>query len=183
MAYNPLQEDENHDGTGDHCDGMLHFMTYHPPDGYLDIPYSCKMTAIGGVPPYYWTMIGGDMPYGCQFNGDSVGTVTGTPSYKSTYYFTIVVRDNGSPVMSDTQSVSITITDLPATCGDANQDYITNVSDAVYLVNYIFSGGPAPNPLSSGNVNCDQVVNISDAVYLIQYIFAGGSSPCAACLK
>jgi hypothetical protein len=66
-------------------------------------------------------------------------------------------------------------------CGDANNDAAVNISDAVYLIAYIFSGGPAPNPLLSGNANCDSAVNISDAVYLIAYIFSGGPAPCAVC--
>ncbi len=66
-------------------------------------------------------------------------------------------------------------------CGDCNEDEIVNISDAVYLISYIFSGGPAPNPLEAGDSNCDALVNISDAVYLIGYIFSGGSVPCAAC--
>ena len=69
----------------------------------------------------------------------------------------------------------------PATCGDANSDGGVNISDAVYLIAYIFSGGPAPSPLGYGNVNCDSGINISDAVYLIGYIFSGGSAPCAGC--
>lgn len=66
-------------------------------------------------------------------------------------------------------------------CGDANNDGSINISDAVYLIAYIFASGPAPNPLLAGDANCDSAVNISDAVYLIAYIFAGGSAPCAAC--
>jgi uncharacterized protein (TIGR02145 family) len=31
-------------------------------------------------------------------------------------------------------------------CGDANSDGSLNVSDAVYIVNYVFIGGPAPDP-------------------------------------
>ena len=69
----------------------------------------------------------------------------------------------------------------PATCGDANSDGSVNVSDAVYLIAYIFNGGPAPSPLGYGNVNCDSGINISDAVYLIAYIFSGGPAPCAGC--
>jgi M6 family metalloprotease-like protein len=66
-------------------------------------------------------------------------------------------------------------------CGDANSDGTVNISDAVSLIAYIFSGGPAPAPLLSGDANCDSTVNISDAVYLIAYIFSGGAVPCAAC--
>jgi hypothetical protein len=67
------------------------------------------------------------------------------------------------------------------TCGDANSDGIVDISDAVYLIAYIFSGGPAPNPLTTGDANCDGMVDISDAVYLIAYIFSGGLAPCAGC--
>jgi hypothetical protein len=63
-------------------------------------------------------------------------------------------------------------------CGDCNGDGTANISDAVYLIAYIFSGGPPPDPLLSGDANCDGTPNISDAVYLISYIFAGGPAPC-----
>jgi hypothetical protein len=69
----------------------------------------------------------------------------------------------------------------PATCGDANSDGVVDISDVVYLIAYIFSGGPAPNPISYGNVNCDSGVDIADVVYMISYIFAGGVAPCTGC--
>jgi hypothetical protein len=61
--------------------------------------------------------------------------------------------------------------------GDANGDETVNVTDAVYLIQYVFAGGPAPDPLEAGDANCDGTVNVSDAVFLIQYIFAGGPEP------
>jgi len=65
--------------------------------------------------------------------------------------------------------------------GDANGSGGITISDAVYLINYIFAGGTAPNPLMAGDANCDGVVTISDAVYLINFIFGGGPAPCANC--
>ena len=67
-------------------------------------------------------------------------------------------------------------------CGDANGNSAVSISDVVYLINYIFAGGPAPNPVLAGDANCSGAVSISDAVYLINYIFGGGPAPCAACL-
>lgn len=63
--------------------------------------------------------------------------------------------------------------------GDANGDGVHNISDAVYLIAYIFAGGqpPTPYPICSGDANKDCAVNISDAVYMIAYIFAGGQAP------
>lgn len=63
-------------------------------------------------------------------------------------------------------------------CGDANGDETINVADAVYLIAYIFKGGPAPEPLEAGDANCDETLNVADAVYLITYIFKGGPEPC-----
>jgi hypothetical protein len=63
-------------------------------------------------------------------------------------------------------------------CGDANADGNVNVSDAVYVINYVFTGGAEPQPMAAGDVNCDSLVNVSDAVYIINHIFVGGNSPC-----
>ncbi len=69
----------------------------------------------------------------------------------------------------------------PWTCGDASGDDVVDISDAVALIAYIFSGGPPPSPLEAGDASCDGNVDISDAVYLIAYIFSGGPVPCATC--
>jgi hypothetical protein len=64
-------------------------------------------------------------------------------------------------------------------CGNANGDEAVNVSDVVYILNYVFiSGSPPPHPLESAEVNCDGMVNVSDAVWLLNYIFISGPAPC-----
>ncbi|MFH2056603.1 MAG: dockerin type I domain-containing protein [bacterium] len=82
---------------------------------------------------------------------------------------------------SSLESDSLTITVVNYVCGDSNADGVPNITDAVSLIQYIFAGGPAPQPLIAGDCNCDGVPNITDAVYLVQYIFAGGPAPCADC--
>jgi hypothetical protein len=62
-------------------------------------------------------------------------------------------------------------------CGDANGDSLANVSDVIYLINYLFKGGKVPDPLQVANVNGDGLVNVSDVIYLINYLFKGGSAP------
>ncbi len=64
------------------------------------------------------------------------------------------------------------------TPGDASDDGVVNVGDAVYLVTYIFKGGPAPPCMAEGDANCDLTVNVGDAVYVINYVFKGGPAPC-----
>jgi hypothetical protein len=66
-------------------------------------------------------------------------------------------------------------------CGDADRSGAVDISDVVYLIAYIFSGGSAPVPLAAGDADCSNGVDISDVVYLISYIFSGGEAPCAGC--
>lgn len=52
---------------------------------------------------------------------------------------------------------------------------LVTVSDAVYLINYIFAGGQAPVVQCIGDANGDGVVRIADAVTVINPIFAGAT--------
>ncbi|MGB5138002.1 MAG: dockerin type I domain-containing protein, partial [Candidatus Zixiibacteriota bacterium] len=62
--------------------------------------------------------------------------------------------------------------------GDVDNDNIVSISDAVFMINWIFAGGTSPKPLASADVDCTGIPTISDAVYLINYIFASGAPPC-----
>jgi len=66
-------------------------------------------------------------------------------------------------------------------CGDANSDGSVDISDVVFLIAHIFSGGGAPAYCNynkgKGDANGDGSVDISDVVYLIARIFSGGSAP------
>jgi hypothetical protein len=61
--------------------------------------------------------------------------------------------------------------------GDANGDRMLDITDIVYLMNYLFVGGPAPETLAAGDANCDGVVDDADVIYLINYLFASGPAP------
>lgn len=180
-VVNADQSDENHDGIGDRCDGRLHVAEHVLPDAHLNRLYSLRLSAFGGVPPYYWSYFSGDLPYGLTFQGDTLGIVQGIPTYRATFYFTLVCRDSNSPTQADTQSLSLTVTDPLILCGDVTGDGSINISDAVGLVDYIFAGGTPPLPYSSGDANCSGAIDISDAVFLIAYIFSGGALPCQGC--
>jgi hypothetical protein len=97
------------------------------------------------------------------------------PPYVPFGFYDVWVRNNiSSSLLSALQAFLIQFR-----CGDANADNQINVSDAVWIINYVFIGGsPPPNPLESAEVNCDGYVNISDAVRLIAYIFLEGPAPC-----
>ncbi|MCP4569253.1 MAG: DUF1566 domain-containing protein [FCB group bacterium] len=68
-----------------------------------------------------------------------------------------------------------------SSCGNANGDGAINVGDAVFLIDYIFKSGDAPDPLCIGDANGDDAVNVGDPVYLINYIFKAGPRPVETC--
>jgi hypothetical protein len=61
--------------------------------------------------------------------------------------------------------------------GDVTGNGVINLGDIVYLIGYLYRGGPPPVPLQKGDVNCDREVNLGDLVYLINYLFKGGPAP------
>lgn len=58
--------------------------------------------------------------------------------------------------------------------GDLNRSGFVEMGDIVFLISYLYKGGPPPSPFSVGDVNCDRVVSLGDAVFLISYLYKGG---------
>lgn len=147
------------------------------PAGEETKPYYCELAALGGVPPYNWTFLGGDIPYGLNFTGGEQGIIEGVPTYPATFYFTIQLTDASTPPAGDVFGFALKINPT-VHVGDCDCDGRIALTDAVYLVNYIFASGPAPNPPAAGDLDCSGFVNISDAVHLILYLFDLGPGPC-----
>ncbi|MEW5923591.1 MAG: PKD domain-containing protein [Candidatus Zixiibacteriota bacterium] len=62
-------------------------------------------------------------------------------------------------------------------CGDANGSGGVNILDVTFLLNYLYRGGPAPDPESIADVNGTGNLNILDVTYLIAYLYKGGPEP------
>jgi hypothetical protein len=144
------------------------------PDGFYGETYAATLAADKGTPPYSWQIIDGFLPKGLEL-GVSSGIISGTPDEVGTYDFTIEVADDNSPSCSDTAVFQMKVN---YTCGDANNDMTINVADAVFLISYIFKGGPFPILMVAGDANCDGEVNVADCVYIINHVFSGGPEPC-----
>lgn len=147
------------------------------PDGVEGEAYSQSLVAQDGTGSKTWSDKNSNLT-GTGLTLSSAGLLSGTPNAAGTINFTARVVDaTGS---ADEQPLSLIVA-LPYLCGDADGTDAVNISDAVYMIGYIFAGGPAPNPLGSGDPDCNGLVNISDAVFLIAYIFSGGPAPCSSC--
>lgn len=108
-------------------------------------------------------------------NGNAIFSWMPSINQTGNYTLTFTATDTHGSFVS--KQTVLSVTGPSYVCGDADGSGIITISDAVFLINYIFAGGAAPNPLESGNVNNDGIISISDAVYLINYIFSGGPAP------
>ena len=61
--------------------------------------------------------------------------------------------------------------------GDANDDGGLNITDGIFILNYLFLGGPAPPCEETADSNDDGGVNITDGIFVLNYLFLGGPAP------
>lgn len=108
-----------------------------------------------------------------------VSSFAGPFTVKGTVYdSTEMVLDDPLNLLVDSKEWQARVMPGNYVCGDPNQDTTVNVSDVVFIINYLFKGGAEPVPYASGDVNLDQEITVSDVIYLINYLFKGGFEPC-----
>lgn len=61
--------------------------------------------------------------------------------------------------------------------GHLDADPRLNLTDAILLLDYLFKGGPAPDPRIAGDVNDDNRLDVSDPIHLLSFMFLGGPEP------
>ncbi len=61
--------------------------------------------------------------------------------------------------------------------GDIDGDGLLNLTDPVFILNFLFGGGPPPTCREAANANDDQGVDLADSVYLLNFLFGGGPAP------
>ncbi|NMC42493.1 MAG: hypothetical protein GYA46_01120 [candidate division Zixibacteria bacterium] len=61
--------------------------------------------------------------------------------------------------------------------GDANNDGKVAIGDAVFIITYVYRGGPAPVCPEEADVTGNGEIGVGDAVYIITYIFRLGPAP------
>jgi hypothetical protein len=96
----------NFDPTGVVTSQPLCVTSTSVPDGVVGTPYSTAVSAVGGTPPYSWSLVSGSLPPGLALS--STGTISGTPTVAGSFTFTLKVTD--STGASATQALTITIT-------------------------------------------------------------------------
>jgi hypothetical protein len=104
------------DGAG-HTASKTFSITIHPPRplvitngtstltaGTVGTSYANSLFADGGIQPYSWSIVAGQLPPGLSLRGN---VISGTPTTRGTFTFTARVTDNGGQQAS--QQFSITV--------------------------------------------------------------------------
>jgi hypothetical protein len=61
--------------------------------------------------------------------------------------------------------------------GYINRDSKVDISDAIYLLSWLFAGTTPPSCMAAANANGQGNVDLSDAVWLLNWVFLGGPRP------
>ena len=77
--------------------------TSSSPTGKLGAKYSATLKAAGGNPPYAWSLVAGSKPLPPGLKLSSAGVISGTPTKKGTYSFTVKVVDTKTKTKPVTQ--------------------------------------------------------------------------------
>ena len=156
-------------------------------DGYADLIVGARGNDAGGDNAgraYVYSGQTGAFLY--TFTGETAGdyfaqSVSGASDVNGDGYADLIVGAPLNDAAGDSAGRAYVYSCEPYLCGDVNGDDEVNISDAVYLVKYIFKGGNPPQCLdpytACSDANGNGEVTISDVVYLVNYVFKSGPEP------
>ena len=61
--------------------------------------------------------------------------------------------------------------------GDANDDGKVDITDGVYVLNFLFTGGEEPSCHEAANANDDPALDLTDAIHVLRFLFLSGPPP------
>jgi len=105
---------------------------------------------------------------------DATGLTNGT-----NYCFTVrAVNAGGESVDSDPACATPTAVTAPVfRRGDANADGKADLTDAIYILGWLYQGGKEPPCQDAADANDDGKVDLTDAIYILSYLYQGGKPP------
>ena len=158
---NPSSTDSN---TFSIAGSTVMISTTSLPSGLVGIPYGSALQAIGGTPPYTWSVSSGSLPSAfaittnsANVTGQTITAITGAPTATGTTQFTVKVADSANPASSITQTLSITVNNPPnANNAELKGEYAYEISS--------FGSGAGTRHAEVGSFFADGNGNITKGV-------------------
>jgi aminopeptidase N len=161
----------------------LYFITLNSDlsEGAQYIAYNDTLDARGGSGQFTYSIVAGTLPTGYSFDSD--GVLSGTTLDTGTFVFTARVDDDMSSYFDEVE-YSLHMAPSEAVPGDIdNNGAGPDITDLIYMVTYMFQGGPPPPIMNVLDMNNDCEQDIADLIHLVQYMFQGGPPPLVGCLE
>ena len=76
-------------------------------DGTVGTAYHTNFFAEGGVQPYTWSILSGQLPPGLKVDARTPAGISGTPTTAGTFTFTVAVTDKAGTQTTEPGSITI----------------------------------------------------------------------------
>ncbi|MGH9504692.1 MAG: putative Ig domain-containing protein [Terriglobales bacterium] len=139
-------------------------------------PFSGRVIATGGAPPYHFSVVSGSMPPGISSIDPNSGQTSGTPTTLGDYSVTLSVTDTDTPPQSVNSSVNISV-GQPIGRNDtiATATPVTSEITPASISPYIDPPGGAPLPADNDYYKLVSLAGPTNIVH-VQTQSAGGAS-------
>jgi len=155
------------------------------PEGTASQSYSQTLKVHGGAPPYIWSVTGGELPIGLQFNPET-GVISGTPLIAlSAAFVTFQVTDNSKKIAfkqilmavnpNTTTTSTFSTTTTSATINSASVNSISGLSLSLSLDSITYNPGQDVyiTVEEHNTLNTDTIVPASNN-WALDYLEMGG---------
>jgi len=141
---------------------------------YLD-----SIVARGSAYGDSFAVSGGSFPDGLTLEA-LTGRISGIPTEAGEFAFEVTVWERDG-LYSDTRGYRMLVEPSDYTAGDVNQDDSINILDILYLIDYLYKGGPPPANGNQSDPDASCEIDILDITYLINFLYKGGPGPVWGC--
>ncbi len=105
--------------------------------------------------------------------GDTSYSFTDKPP--DTYYYKVRAKDAEDQwgAFSNIDQ-TVVVANPEIICGDADNNQLVNILDVIYLIKWLYAGGPPPLYEESGDVNNSGLVDLFDLTAIVDYLYRDG---------